>query len=174
MNKYYAPLVIILVGVIMLVAGWLDINYHYVGALESNAVLAIPAGAVFGSLFSIFQIWRNSSTQVTNDIFKNVAAASENLADAPSGDKPLQSPTPTEGEMEILACIVMDKGDSARLNDVERAFFIKVIREAKEKIESGHSNEFWTTVYVSERLKEFGSPALNVVAQFYVDRLTAN
>lgn len=163
-----------LIGVLMLVAGWLDINDNYTGAIESYGVLAIPAGAIFGSLFSIFQIWRDSNNQVADDTFKNVAAASENLADASGGDKAMTSPTPTEEELRLLAYIVMDKGDVARLNDDEQAFFIKVIREAKDILESGHRNEFWAKVYVSEKLKEFGSPALNAVAEFYVDRLAPN
>lgn len=78
MNKYHVPFTIMLIGVLMLVAGWLDINDNYTGAIESYGVLAIPAGAIFGSLFSIFQIWRDSNNQVADDTFKNVAAASEN------------------------------------------------------------------------------------------------
>lgn len=174
MNKCNVPLAIMLVSVLMLVAGWLDVNQHYVGAIESYGVLAIPAGAIFGSLFSIFQIWRDSNNQVADDTFKNVAAAPENLADASGGDKAITYPIPTEGECRLLAYFVMDKGDSARLNDDEQAFFIKVIREAKDKFENDHRNEFWARVYVCEKLKEFGSPALNVVAEFYADKLTNN
>ncbi|WP_323946841.1 hypothetical protein [Aeromonas hydrophila] len=130
--------------------------------------------AVFGSLTAIFLLWRDSSKKIADDRFENVAAASENMVDASDEDKEIASLTPTEEELRLLAYIVMDKGDSARLNNDEQDFFIKVIREAKAKLEGGHRNEFWAKVYVSEKLKEFGSPALNVVAEFYVDKLAPN
>lgn len=174
MKEYRAAFAMIFVSLLMLVAGVLDVNYHYFGVVEAHGILAIPAGAVFGSLTAIFLLWRDSSKKIADDRFKNVAAASENMVDASGEDKGPTSPTPTEEELQLLAYIVMDKGDSARLNDDEQAFFIKVIRDAKAKLESGHRNEFWAKVYVSERLKEFGSPALNVVAEFYVDKLAPN
>lgn len=171
MKKYRVPLAFLLLGVLMLVACLLDI---YTGKVDFYGLLAMPVGVALGALISMFQIWRKSGDQVADEASKNVDAASENMADASGADKGATSPTPTEEELQLLAYIVMDKGDSARLNDDEQAFFIKVIREAKAKLEGGHRNEFWAMVYVSEKLKEFGSPALNVVAEFYVGKLAPN
>ncbi|MFM5296691.1 hypothetical protein ACEUAI_20890 [Aeromonas veronii] len=174
MKKYRVALTMVFVSLLVLVAGVLDVKYHYFGVVEAHGILAIPVGAVFGSLTAIFLLWRDSKTRVANDTFNNVVTASESLSDDSGEDKGATSPTPTEQELQLLAYIVMDKGDSARLNADEQAFFIKVTREAKAKLEGGHANEFWAKVYVSERLKEFGSPALNVVAEFYVERLAPN
>lgn len=174
MKKYRAALAMIFVSLLVLVAGVLDVNYHYFGLVEAHGILAIPVGAAFGSLTAIFLHWRDSSKKIADDRFENVATASENMVDASDEDKEIASLTPTEEELRLLAYIVMDKGDSARLNNDEQDFFIKVIRDAKTKLEGGHTNEFWAKVYVSERLKEFGSPALNVVAEFYVDKLAPN
>lgn len=180
MKKYRAALAMIFVSLLVLVAGVLDVNYHYFGVVEAHGILAIPVGAVFGSLTAIFLHWRDSSKKIADDQFEKVAAASENMVDDSDEDKDkdkdkeIASLTPTEEELRLLAYIVMDKGDSARLNNDERDFFIKVIREAKAKLEGGYRNEFWAKVYVSEKLKEFGSPALNVVAEFYVDKLAPN
>lgn len=170
MKKYRVALTMVFVSLLVLVAGVLDVKYHYFGVVEAHGILAIPAGAVFGSLTAIFLLWRDSKAQVANDRFENVAAVSESLSDASGEDKAMASLTPTEDELQLLARISMEKGDSARLNDDERDLLIKVIREAKDKLNSDVRHEFLATAYISEKLKESGSPALNVVAEFYLGR----
>ncbi|MFM5296692.1 hypothetical protein ACEUAI_20895 [Aeromonas veronii] len=64
MRKYRIALAFLFLGVLMLAACLLDM---YTGKVDFYGLLAMPIGVVLGALGSMFQIWRKSGGQVSDE-----------------------------------------------------------------------------------------------------------